>query len=78
LAGVQYEFADAASGGGLKIESKESIKKRGEKSPDFVDACWYAAADLNRLSGHQIGDVLYSDMDDYIPHARDWFYTQTF
>ena len=78
LAGVQYEFADAASGGGLKIESKESIKKRGEKSPDFVDACWYAAADLRRMSGMQVGDVFYTDMDDYVPHARDWFYSQTF
>lgn len=78
LAGVQYEFADAASGGGLKIESKESIKKRGEKSPDFVDACWYAAANLTGRSNLLAGDVIHSDMDDYIPHARDWFYSQTF
>lgn len=74
LAGVQYEFADAASGGGLKIESKESIKKRGGKSPDFVDACWYASADLRRVSGKLPGDVLFSAMDDIIDHSRDWFF----
>jgi hypothetical protein len=78
LAGVQYEFADAASGGGLKIESKESIKKRGEKSPDFVDAAWYAAADLSGTSGKLPGDVLYSDMDQIIGHQRDWFFANQF
>lgn len=78
LAGVQYEFADAASGGGLKIESKESIKKRGEKSPDFVDAAWYAAADLTGTSGKLPGDVLYTDMDQIIGHQRDWFFANQF
>lgn len=78
LAGIQYEFVDAASGGGLKIESKESIKKRGEKSPDFVDACWYAAMDLSRTSGKLPGDVLYTDMDSFVSHSRDWFYQNQF
>lgn len=78
LSGVQYEFADAASGGGLKIESKESIKKRGEKSPDFVDAAWYAAADFTGVSGALPGDVIFSEMDEIVPHSRDWFWSGTF
>lgn len=78
LAGVQYEFADAASGGGLKIESKESIKKRGEKSPDFVDACWYCAADLSRVSGLLPGDVISTAMDDMFDFGgRSWFFSNT-
>lgn len=78
LAGVQYEFADAASGGGLKIESKESIKKRGGKSPDFVDAAWYAAADLSKVSGKLPGDILHTDMEMVVGHGRDWFYSNIF
>ena len=75
LAGVQYEFADAASGGGLKIESKESIKRRGGKSPDFVDSAWYAHIDMSKVSGLEPGDTFFTDMDDYVPHSRDWFYS---
>lgn len=74
LAGIQYEFADGASGGGLKIESKESIKKRGEKSPDFVDAVWYACADLTHLSGYLPGQTVFADMDALVGHSRDWFF----
>lgn len=78
LAGIQYEFADAASGGGLKIESKEAMKKRGQKSPDYVDSAWYACMDLRNTSGKLPGDVLYTEMDDFISHERDWFYNNTF
>lgn len=74
LASIQYEFADAASGGGLKIESKESMKKRGVKSPDFVDAAWYACMDLSGNSGMLPGDVMHTDMSDFVSHERDWFY----
>lgn len=74
LSGIQYDFADAASGGGLKIESKESMKKRGVKSPDFVDAAWYACMDLEGQSGKLPGDILIQDMDEILPHDRDWFY----
>jgi hypothetical protein len=49
LGGIQYEFSEAS--GGMKIESKESMKKRGVKSPDAADAAWYACADLDYLSG---------------------------
>lgn len=78
LASIQYEFADAQSGGGLKIESKESMKKRSVKSPDFVDAAWYACMDLNGASGLLPGDVMHTSMDDFVSHDRDWFYDNIF
>lgn len=78
LASIQYEFADAASGGGLKIESKESMKKRGVKSPDFVDAAWYACMDLEGTSGLMPGDVMHTDMSDFLPSERDWFFNNIF
>lgn len=74
LAGIQYEFADAASGGGLKIESKESMRRAGRKSPDYADAAWYALLDLTGNSGKLPGDVLHTSLDDFISHERDWFY----
>lgn len=78
LASVQYEFADAQSGGGLKIESKEAMKKRGVKSPDFVDAAWYATMSLLGTSGLLPGDVMHTSMDDFVSHDRDWFYNNIF
>ena len=78
LSGVQYEYADGSSGGGLKIESKESMKKRGAKSPDFVDAAWYASADLDGASGYLPGDVIHTDMDDFVPESRSWWFNGQF
>lgn len=78
LSGVQYEFADGSSGGGLKIESKESMKRRGVKSPDFVDAAWYAVANLDDMSGHQPGDMLITDLDDVVGESRSWWWSGQF
>lgn len=44
---VEYKFS--ASSGGLLIESKDDMKKRGVKSPDFADAAIYACADSEFL-----------------------------
>jgi hypothetical protein len=79
LGGIQYEFADAASGGGLKIESKESMKKRGVKSPDFADACWYAVANLDHLIDNPYrdvapGTVVTSDLDSWTPSGMGGFF----
>lgn len=74
LTGVQYDFADAASGGGLKIESKEAMRKRGRKSPDYADAAIYALRDMGNVSGLEAGDVIMSELDAVIPHSRSWFY----
>lgn len=72
LGGIQYEFADGSSGGGMKIESKESMKKRGKKSPDAADAAWYACADFSGLTdgpmaGLKAGDVVREDLTQYTP-----------
>lgn len=78
LSGVQYEFADGSAGGGLKIESKESMKKRGVKSPDFVDAVWYAAADLSGKSGLTPGEVIFTGLDEMVDNSRSWWFSNTF
>jgi hypothetical protein len=71
LEGVIYDFADASSGGGLKIESKESMKRRGVKSPDFADAAWYAFMDLGDpddiLYGRGPGTIVKANLEDYQP-----------
>jgi hypothetical protein len=41
---IEYKFS--AHRGSLQIESKDDMKKRGVKSPDFADAAMYACADL--------------------------------
>ena len=75
-AGIQYDFADGASGGGLKIESKESMKRKGKKSPDAADAAWYALADLDHLTEHEPGDLVRTDLDMVIAGdpREEWFY----
>jgi hypothetical protein len=69
LAGIQYFFAQ--QGGGLQIESKESMKKRGVKSPDFADAAWYAVHDIDYLlnspyAGLEEGTIISSDLEAYV------------
>lgn len=65
LGGIQYGFSPQS--GGILIESKEAMKKRGVKSPDAADAAWYACADLSDIiDGNdtlQSGDTLYADDD---------------
>ena len=72
LSGIQYDFADGASGGGLKIESKESMKRAGRKSPDFVDAAYYSLARVS--DAPQAGSVVTTDLDYVRGHERDWFF----
>lgn len=80
LAGIEYDFADGQSGGGMKIESKEAMKRRGVKSPDAVDALWMAAAVVVELRGPwdrplKPGDEFMTDMDLYLPKdgRQAWF-----
>lgn len=47
LQSVEYKFNPQS--GGLLIESKDDMKKRGQKSPDFADAAIYASADMDYL-----------------------------
>jgi hypothetical protein len=43
LLSIEYKFNNR---GALQIESKDEMKRRGVKSPDFADAAMYACADL--------------------------------
>lgn len=79
LGGVLYDFADAASGGGMKIESKESMKRRKVKSPDAADAVWMACAIMDGLTdgplaGMKPGDTFRTGLDEMAPEGRGaWF-----
>ena len=79
LGGIIYDFADGSSGGGLKIESKESMKRRGVKSPDAADAAWYALADMDHLTDHEPGDLVRTDLDDVIAGdgRESWWFDAT-
>jgi hypothetical protein len=80
LGGIQYEFS--ATSGGMLIESKDSMKKRGVKSPDAADAAWYAAAEIDDLvnspwAGADKGDVVVQNAGDFLhsgwyDHAYSW------
>lgn len=48
LEDILVEFKDPH--GAKLIESKESMRKRGMKSPDAADAAWYAVADISHLT----------------------------
>ena len=48
LLSVEYKFNQQS--GGLLVESKDDMKKRGMKSPDYADAAVYASADLSMIS----------------------------
>lgn len=43
--------------GALMMESKDEMKKRGVKSPDFADAFIYACADLSAVTGGGISSL---------------------
>ena len=47
LMSVEYKFN--AQSGGLLIESKDDMRKRGVKSPDYADAAIFCAVDLKQL-----------------------------
>jgi hypothetical protein len=52
---VRYEY----KGGKLYIESKEDIRKRGGKSPDYADSVVYATAPVHE--GLSPGDTVSED-----------------
>lgn len=58
LQSVEYKFNSQS--GGLLVESKDDMKKRGQKSPDYADAAIFSAADMDYLlnAGAQPGDRL--------------------
>lgn len=77
LLAVQYKFSARNA---LLIESKDDMRKKGRKSPDFADAMVYAAADMTYLeqppTGKQFVDSdEFSGEDDYgdsVLNALQW------
>lgn len=80
LMSARYTFNKQS--GGLLIESKEDMKKRGMKSPDLADAAVYASLEWdadNPLSGYVPGDKVYTDpseilgtVPEYLSVMRSW------
>lgn len=76
LMSVEYKFN--VKSGGLVIESKDDMRKRGQKSPDFADAAIYACADMEEfvnptdpLNTLKPGDRIYVDPYEYFGRL-DW------
>lgn len=74
LGGIIYSFS--VSGGGLLIESKESMKNHGKKSPDAVDGFSYAAMDYEYLVGNPLsfltpGQIVTTNKTKPIPMSWD-------
>lgn len=59
---VEYKFNDAT--GGLVMQSKEDMKKKGRKSPDFADAAVMACAPLYEVPQAVHGKI-YADPSAY-------------
>lgn len=76
LLSVGYKFN--AQSGGLLVESKDDMRKRGQKSPDFADAAIYACANMDHLlnptpiNALNPGDRIYVDPEEY-GGAPSWY-----
>jgi hypothetical protein len=68
---VEYKYN--AQSGGLLVESKDDMKKRGQKSPDYADAAIFSAADMEYLwdQGAKPGDSLMATPESIIQDILD-------
>lgn len=77
LCSPRYDFNKVT--GGLVLEAKDDMKKRGIKSPDYADAFVFAACDPEPVTDNPLahlhkGDRVYADADDIlgeIPYNLD-------
>lgn len=76
LMSVGYKFN--AQTGGLLVESKDDMRKRGQRSPDFADAAIFTCADMSNIinpdpiSQLAPGTKLYADIDELIGAPSWW------
>lgn len=80
LMSVQYKYNPTS--GGLVIETKQEMKDRGMKSPDYADAAIYSTVrfDFNNPRSHlrkgdvitQSPDAILEQMPDYLTMMRTW------
>ena len=71
LMSVEYKLGGS---GGLQIESKLDMRKRGLKSPDYADSAIYATADMSwlvedPLASLENGQQVHIDLEQY---EEDW------
>lgn len=70
---IKYKYAHGGVGG-LQIESKEEMRKRGIKSPDISDAVCYACAPsvlADPLGSFDHGDTFSTIPDDILEELQD-------
>ena len=74
---VEYKFS--SSSGGLLIESKDDMRKRGVKSPDFADAAIYACAGADYIYTSLVPNKqkMYQDPDNLVESMPDYFNLMT-
>lgn len=74
LCSVEYGYSRQS--GGLLIESKDDMRKRGAKSPDYADAAIYACADMSHLFDGTVNSMAPGtvvDMTYDYDYEPDWF-----
>lgn len=75
LYGIQYENV---KDGVIKIESKDSIRASGRKSPDHADAVWYSFLNVDHLfdpiNQMKPGEKVLMNSDDFVSAELDQFY----
>lgn len=71
LLDIQYKYN--ASTGGIVLESKDDIRKRGGRSPDFLDAAMFAAMGAENYAPKETPrkQYLYEDAELHLDPERD-------
>lgn len=74
LGDLQYKFSNR---GAIQIESKDDIRKRINKSPDFADAAVYAAAQTgvdptDPISKFKLGEEYSLGLEDFLQEEEMW------
>ena len=70
---VLYKYDEGTGGtGGLLIEAKTDMRKRGLKSPDHADAFMYAAVDMSHLYDNPLASLKNGDTIMEEPEKPAW------
>lgn len=72
LAAMEYTFA-AGYAESMLIESKESMRRRGIKSPDAADAASYAFANIDLTNRPEPGTNLSYELDHFITESNGFY-----
>src|SRR5699024_847570 len=73
ITSVLYKYDEGTGGtGGLLIEAKTDMRKRGLKSPDHADAFMYAAVDMSHLYDNPFASLKSGDTIMEEPEKPAW------